>query len=230
MDFLKPTAEHVALYVRFWIGFLFPPASPLKECEGSGIVQPQLIIFLGLGVLVSWIIGYGAGRLGVPDDPSVLFRAAADMDYDDIPLVGLVATFATLVLSAVFHLLARLWIAFDQWRNPGAILPLPLPSPLSVRPHLGGNIYDTINGALGFVAFFAPLGVLIVTAALLATAQAGIDAGLVSIAAAALGIVAVGIYLPSALAATHKDTSYFNVILCLGGVVVAVAIFIDAIG
>ena len=33
MDFLKPTAEHVALYVRFWIGFLFPPAAPLKRYD-----------------------------------------------------------------------------------------------------------------------------------------------------------------------------------------------------
>ena len=159
-------------------------------------------------------------------DPDTIICKAADAD------TCLTAPQAA-ALKKIYdgpHDLARLWIAFDRLRNPETILPRPLPTPLSVRPRLGGNVYDTINGALGFVAFFAPLGVLIVTAALLATAQAGIDAGLVSIAAAALGIVAVGIYLPSALAATHKDTSYFNVILCLGGVVVAVAIFIDAIG
>ena len=230
MDFLKPTAEHVALYVRFWIGFLFPPAAVLRECEGSGIVQPQLIVFLGLGVLVSWIIGYVAGWVGIPDDPSVLFRAAAGTGYDDIPLVGLVATFATLFVSGLFHLLARLWIAFDQFRNPETILPRPLPTPLSVRPRLGGNVYDTINGALGFVAFFAPLGVMIMSAGLLTAAHAGIDKTWVSVVTAAVGIVAVGIYLPSALAATHKDTSYLNVFLCLSGVLVAVAGVVDSIG
>jgi hypothetical protein len=37
-----------------------------------------------------------------------------------------------------------------------------------MQPHLGGNVHDTINGALGFFAFFAPAGVLVVAVALLA--------------------------------------------------------------
>jgi hypothetical protein len=92
-----------------------PVAAVLRECEGNGIVQPQLIVFVGIGVLAAWLIGYAAGWLGVHNDPSALFQAAKGLRYDDIPVAGAVAAFATLVVAAVFHGLVRLWIAAKGW-------------------------------------------------------------------------------------------------------------------
>ena len=238
MDFLKPTAGHLALYVRFWIGFLWPPAAVLRECEGSGVVQPQLIVFVGIGVLAAWLIGYAAGWLGVPDDPSALFQAAKGLGYNDIPVAGAVAAFATLVVAAAFHGLARLWIAVERrterdppgaGRRPGTVAAR-LPAWLSARPHLGGNVHDTINGALGFVAFFAPLGVLVMAAALLAAAHTTMNAAWLAGAAGLVGAVLVLVYLPAALAATHRNTGYLDVVWCLSITVVAVGLLADAVG
>jgi hypothetical protein len=232
MDFLKPTAEHVARYVRFWIGFLSPPAAVLRECRGSGVVQPELIVFVGIGILAAWLIGYAAGWLGVPDDPSALFRAAAGLGYDDIPVAGAVAAFATVFAAAVFHGLARMWSAFERITDRDQAAPdrpaRVSPGWLAARPRLGGNVHDTINGALGFVAFFAPLAVLIVALALLAAAHTGIAGAWVAPAAGLALALAVLVYLPAAIAATHRDTGYFNVAWSLSVVVVAIALLIDA--
>ncbi len=227
MDILKPTAEHIALYVRFWIEFLYPPAGALKPFEGSGTIQPQLIIFLGIGVLVAWLVGQAGGMLGLPDDPSDVFQMAKGMGYDDIPRVGLAAILATLLVSALFHGLARLWLALMGLpdRISGAEV---APGRAALGAHLGGNIYDTLNGAVGFVAFFAPLGVLIMVLALWAAQH--LDPVLVLAPAAMLTVVAIFVYLPAALAATHRQTKYLQVLISLCGVSTTIMLMLDWLG
>jgi hypothetical protein len=225
MDILKPTAEHIALYVRFWIEFFFPSAGSLEPFEGSGTIQPQLIIFLGIGVLVAWMVGQAAGMLGLPDDPSTVFQMAKGMGYDDIPRVGLAAILATLALSAVFHGLARVWLELMR-------LPERLSGGVPERPalgaHLGGNIYDTLNGAVGFVAFFMPLGVLIMALALWGAQH--LDPALVLVPAALLSVAAIFVYLPAALAATHTQTKYLQVLISLCGVSTTIMLMFDWLG
>jgi hypothetical protein len=227
MDVLKPTAEHIAAYVRFWIEFVYPPAGSLKEFQGSGTVQPQLIIYLAIGVLVAWLVGYVAGTFGMPDDPSATFQMAKGIGYDDIPRVGLAAILLTLLVSAAFHGLARLWIAALRWpdRRSGASAPR-TQGPFD--PHLGGNIYDTINSAVGFVAFFAPLGILIMAAALLLAQRAEPIYVIVPTVLVLLAVIFV--YLPSALAATHQGTRYGHVLISLCGVATAIALLVGWLG
>lgn len=223
MDLLKPTAEHIAAYVRFWIEFVYPPAGSLKEFQGSGTVQPQLIIYLAIGVLVAWLVGYVAGTFGVPDDPSATFQMAKGIGYDDIPRVGLAAILLTLLVAAAFHGVARLWIAVLRWpdRRSGAGAP---PERRPLDPHLGGNIYDTINSAVGFVAFLAPLGVLIMASTLLLARH--VEPIYVIVPTVLLLLLVIFVYLPFALAATHKDTKYAHVLISLSGVATAVALFL----
>lgn len=227
MDILKPTAEHIALYVRFWIEFCYPPAGALRPFEGSGTIQPQLIIFLGIGVLAAWMIGQAAGMLGLPDDPSAVFQMAHGMGYDDIPRVGLAAILATLLVSAVFHGLARVWLALVRLpeRFSGDEVP---PERAALGAHLGGNIYDTLNGAVGFVAFFMPLGVLLMALALGAAQH--VDPVLVLVPAALVSVAVIFVYLPSALAATHKQTKYLQVLISLCGVSTTIMLMFDWFG
>lgn len=224
MDILRPTAEHIALYVRFWIAFVWPPARALSEIEGSGKVQPQLIVFLGIGILVAWLIGYAAGLAGVPDDPSASFQAAKGMTYGSIPQFGLAATLVTVIVAALVHGAVRLYGLIDRERPGPARATGLLPALGSLRAHLGGNVQDTINAALGFVAFFAPLAVLILASALMLArvAASGIVVGSAGILLAALFLV----YLPAALAATHRNTGYGQAFVSLAVVCVALGFLI----
>ena len=198
----------------------------LRPIEGSGTVQPQLIIFLGIGVLAAWMVGQAAGMLGLPDDPSTVFQMAKGVGYDDIPRVGLAAILATLALSAVFHGLARVWLALV--RLPERLSGDEVPERAPLGAHLGGNIYDTLNGAVGFVAFFMPLGVLIMALALWAAQH--VDPVLVLAPTSLLSVAAIFVYLPAALAATHKQTKYLQVLISLCGVSTTIMLVFDWFG
>jgi hypothetical protein len=203
MDFLKPTAEQFALYIRFWIDFLYPPAKTLKEVEGSGNIQPQLIIFLAIGLLFSWILGHMSVFLGYPNDGSLKSLGITNITYDGIPLLGLGVLLVTVIVSTVFHAVMRLYVLFWDWAN----LKLGANEPSEA---LHGNVFDTINGALGFGAFFAPLFVLLFIAAVLAAKHVHLY---VFGSLILLTVVLFYVYLMSALAMTHKESSAFHVFL-----------------
>jgi hypothetical protein len=219
MDVLKPTAEHLANYIQFWIEFLYPPARPLKQFEGANKVEPQLIIFLGISFLVSWLIGYVSSI--VFSDEQV--RAITDkITYNDIPKVGLALTLITLFISAAWHGAARLLLSLNRWSNSNE------QKFSSLEARLGGNVYDTINGVLGFVAFFLPLSVVYVVLSL-RTIKENIgpqvaDLSLANVVLAlALGALFY-IYLATSLAATHKETSAlqsFWTVATVGSVIAA---------
>jgi hypothetical protein len=203
MDFLNPTAEQFALYIRFWIDFLYPPAKTLKEVEGAGEIQPQLIIFLAIGLLLSWIVGHMSFFFGLPNDSSPIFQGVSNLAYDDIPSLGFSVLLVIVIASALFHALMRLYVSFWDWANLrlGA-------NPPSEALH--GNVFDTINGAVGFGAFFAPLSVLLFVSALLVAKHNYLY---VSIFIIVLTVLLFYVYFMSALARTHKETSAFHVFL-----------------
>jgi hypothetical protein len=203
MDFLNPTAEQFARYIRFWIDFLYPPAKTLKEVEGTGEIQPQLIIFLAIGLLLSWIVGHISFSLGLPNDPSPIFQRVSNLAYDDIPSLGFSVLLVIVIASALFHALMRLYVSFWDWAN----LRLKANQPSEA---LHGNVFDTINGAVGFGAFFVPLFVLLFVSTLLVAKH---NHPYVSIFIIVLAVLLFFVYFMSALARTHKETSAFHVFL-----------------
>ena len=222
MDFLKPTAEHLALYAQFWIEFLCSPASTLKEFKASGKIQPQLIIFLSISLLVSWVIGYVASLIGVPDDPSPSFQWAKGIGYNDIPKLGLALTFVTLLVSAVFHAVVHLVDLLGRLADKVANK--------APEAHLG-NVYDTINGALGFVAFFMPLSIFVLASMLVATQNGvGTQHPYFLVLFPVLLAILLYVYMLSALAAIHPQTRRGGVFISFSTAFVLIYLLFELLG
>ena len=179
-------------YLNFAIKFLRRTRTAFVEYAKAGKVSPDLTSILVGGVALSYLIAIVAAPVQLKQDPSVIIQWLSDLEYYQLPFIGL---FATLILAVATHLLGKVYAKISTTFDRTA------PGPWD--PHLGGAIEDSVNAALGFAAVFLP----VITAALCIVAWLPQNIWTMSISAIFL-IGFISVYFPLSLACTHPDTGF----------------------
>jgi hypothetical protein len=202
-------------YLNFLIEFAQKPRKTLAPYQGRGKINYRLLLYVGLSVLLSVAISLVATRIGIVDDPSSIVAFLRSFDYSWLPFVMiLLILFAALII----HLAAKLYTSFKPV-IPGAL-----------DAHLGGCLQDSINAAFAFSAFFIPLVTFVILLLLgLANQDPDLVTNSVSTIVGFAIALAVLIYFPAALAATHPQTRPIHAFLALSAAMVVIYLVLELI-
>ncbi len=200
--------KSIAEYFTFVLSFATKPRDTLRPYAGKTEIDARLLLFACGSVVLSYAILLLAKAMGAADDSSEIVRVIGSLDWKIVPL--LLALLVVLV-SVLFHLVAKVapLIAERKLKSTGAD---------PHQPHLGGTCWDTINAALGFSAFYLPVGIGVYACLTLFVADPDRDRTLVVVvftfASLSLSAGILG-YFPAALAGTHPNTSYVQALVSM---------------
>jgi hypothetical protein len=191
-------------YLNFAIQFLRQTRTAFVEHAKSGKVSADLTSILVGGVALSYLIAIVAAPVQLKQDPSLIIRWLGDLEYYQLPFIGL---FAAVILAVATHILGKLYAKFSTAFNRKA------PGPW--EPQLGGTLENSVNAALGFAAVFLP----VTTATLCMIAW--LPQNIWSIVIPVIFLIGfIIVYFPLALACTHPDTGFRQAWLAMAGAMV----------
>ena len=198
---LRATPELFAEYLSFLVSFAWKPQEALHPYVQKKEVDKKLFSFALLATGLCWVILLVARAFGAAEDKSFIVGVVGSLPSWAIPVL---AVLLVLLVSVVFHVVATtlvpLWVKLKP-RSSGA----------PTGPHLGGSIWDSVNAAFGFSAFYLPLFFVGYAAMLLA--HPNLEQTTSLIVFLSIMIVLFGAllyYFPSALAGTHPNTSFLQ--------------------
>lgn len=202
------TLEMLAAILAFWVDFGADPRSALARFPELHRPNIELLWMMAVALATSTFVVLVADRLGwkaVPRVTEQIFGplvsrfTSAELNAMFLPpAVALIAFFTTLGLHAV--LAPSVWFA-------GRIGLIELPNDSF------GSLFNTFNGSLAFLAFFIPIGTLVAIVA--GSLPQDVRDGVGQAAGIGLGLV-VAVYYPLALAASHPNMTYLQVMTALG--------------
>jgi hypothetical protein len=212
---VKSWLDIAPAYINFILKFVRDPRRAFSSVAGSAQVSSDLTSILLGGVALSYLIVVLGGSRELEHDPGTVAAFLRGLDYQVLPLLGVIVTLA---LGVVSHLCGKLYAALWRLGRPER--------PGKWDPKLGGGVEDSVNAALGFAAAYVPLtaAVICVSSRLGRFAAPGAGVGGLLLAVFLL------IYFPWSLGATHRSTGLAQAFLAFGGGVVLVGLVLGLLG
>ena len=202
---IKSWLDIAPAYISFILKFIRDPRRAFAKVKGSSEISPDLTSILLGGIALSYLIVIVGGPPDLKQDPGTIAKLLRDLDYQLLPVLGLFVIFAC---GVVGHALGRLYAVLVTIgkKTPAGKL----------DPKLGGSIEDSVNATLGFSAVYIPLAVAAITGVSRVPKDHVIEFGFAVVALMVFPLI----YFPWALSSTHRQTTWLQAALAVGGGIV----------
>jgi len=190
-------------YINFALRFPRSPKKALERYSGTGAVASDLTSFAVAGVVISYlfVLVFAPGVTG--STPKTVVEVSGKVGSTlsrllatDPKIAPALALLAVVTGTVFVHLFARIATLIGSTGR--------------MRAFLGGSVEDSVNAALGFAAVYIPYFVLLSLCGVhLAATHPSHSFALVMVTSF-LASLAVLVYYPLSLAATHPNTKPFD--------------------
>ena len=144
MDILKATPKFLAQYLGFLMNYTISPAGTAKNIVESSdsnesSLNNEFVLYSLLSVGLAVIVVQIGNAIGMTEDSSRIIKFLGEFDQKMLPVVALISI---VLLSVIVHIILRI---------------VGLLQILLGHEKFSGSIFNTVNAALCFSAWFIPL-------------------------------------------------------------------------
>lgn len=207
---LKATIRLPRAYLKFLIAFVLRPAREMHRYSGRPEIDKQLLSFVLVALVLSDAILFVTPPF-IPQGESTIahavlgrmFSVYLSIRWFKPMLIPLLVIVTITLLLGVSHLIAVSWFQLMNIgfrRNPLV--------PVGKEFHLGGSVWDTINGGLGCAALYLPVFTLGLVVDTVSQVNPNLNSFAVVSCTTGLELALLYYYLPAALSGTHRGASF----------------------
>jgi len=206
---IKTWLDIAPAYISFFLKFVRDPRRAFAKVKGSSEISPDLTSILLGGIALSYLIVIVGGSPDLKQDPGTIARSLRELDYRLLPVLGFFVIFASGVLGHALGRLFTVLVTIGRKTRAGRS-----------DPKLGGSIEDSVNATLGFSAVYLPLAVAVIAGVSRVPKDHVIEFGFAVVTLVVFPLI----YFPWALSSTHRETTWLQAALAVGGGIVLVVL------